>query len=110
MRHHQRQSTNFNRQNLALLLDPYNNAGVSSASNPNYIDHQNMLGLNEATMVDHQEEPIFVPHREKVRIMYLDFRYFKFLTAKYLGSKDFYTFSICFALFQNSYTKYFIYV
>lgn len=68
MRHHQRQSTNFNRQNLALLLDPYNNAGVSSASNPNYIDHQNMLGLNEATMVDHQEEPIFVPHREKVEM------------------------------------------
>ena len=100
MRHHQRQSTNFNRQNLALLLDPYNNAGVSSASNPNYIDHQNMLGLNEATMVDHQEEPIFVPHREKVRIIY-----FKFLTAKYLGSKDFDTFSICFALFKKSYIK-----
>ena len=37
MRHHQRQSTSFNRQNLALLLDPYNNAGVSSASNPNYV-------------------------------------------------------------------------
>ena len=100
MRHHQRQSTNFNRQNLALLLDPYNNAGVSSASNPNYIDHQNMLGLNEATMVDHQEEPIFVPHREKVRIIY-----FKFLTAKYLGSKDFDTFSTFFTLFKKSYTK-----
>ena len=67
MRHHQR-SQNFNRQNLALLLDPFANAAVSSASNPNYIDHQNMLGLglNEATIVD-QEEPIFVPHREKVR-------------------------------------------
>ena len=65
MRHHQR-SQNFNRQNLALLLDPFANAAVSSASNPNYIDHQNMLGLNEATIVD-QEEPIFVPHREKVK-------------------------------------------
>ena len=50
-----------------------NAAGVSSASNPNYIDHQNMLGLNEATIVDHQEEPIFVPHREKVRICTLIF-------------------------------------
>ena len=106
MRHHQRQSTNFNRQNLALLLDPYNNAGVSSASNPNYIDHQNMLGLNEATMVDHQEEPIFVPHREKVRVIY-----FKFLTAKYLGSKDFDTFFIYFLFFfKNLYKITFFYV
>ena len=73
MRHHQR-SQNFNRQNLALLLDPFANAAVSSASNPNYIDHQNMLGLglNEATIVD-QEEPIFVPHREKVKKKYLFF-------------------------------------
>ena len=79
MRHHQRQSTSFNRQNLALLLDPYNNAGVSSASNPNYIDHQNMLGLNEATIVDHQEEPIFVPHREKVRIIFYFFAIFSLI-------------------------------
>jgi len=67
MRHHHRQTQSFNRQNLALLLDPFSNGAVSSASNPNYIDHQNMLGLNEAAIAD-QEEPIFVPHREKVEL------------------------------------------
>ena len=70
MRHHHR-SHDFKRQNLAIILDPFNTgcpppaSSVSSASNPNYIDHQNMNGLNDAIAAS-QDEPIFVPHHEKV--------------------------------------------
>ena len=69
MRHHHR-SHDFKRQNLAIILDPFNTgcppaSSVSSASNPNYIDHQNMNGLNDAIAAN-QDEPIFVPHHEKV--------------------------------------------
>ena len=72
MRHHHHRSHGdyYRRQNLALLLDPFNNSGnsVSSASNPNYFD-QHTFGLHEGIL--DSDEPIFVPHREKVsRILF----------------------------------------
>lgn len=69
MRHHHR-SHDLKRQNLALLLDPFTHqSAVSSASNPNYIDHLSSGGgLNDHHGLDRQEEPIFVPHREKVSL------------------------------------------
>ena len=51
MRHHH---NSYKRHNLAIILDPFSPTGNS----------QN----NTANFMDDQEEPIFVPHHEKVSL------------------------------------------
>ena len=58
MRHHH---NNYKRHNLAIILDPFSPTSTSvGAAN-------NAMGVNTANFMDDQEEqPIFVPHHEKV--------------------------------------------
>ena len=52
MRHHH---NSYKRHNLAIILDPFSPSG-------------NSVQNNTANFMDDQEEPIFVPHHEKVGV------------------------------------------
>ena len=64
MRHHHRPHQDINRHSLSILLDPSRPPTSVDSISGTSMD-QAMIGLNEPAIVL-DDDPIFVPHYEKV--------------------------------------------
>ena len=63
MRHHHRPHQDINRHSLSILLDPSRPPTSVDSISGTSVD-QPMMGMNEPMTLD--DDPIFVPHYEKV--------------------------------------------